>query len=93
MSDLTMCANSDGCPMRDSCRRYTARASEPQSFAMFNVGWPCEDFVDDGEVAASPNNCYCLIGASRDKLPVVMNTALESALYSRVEQSGSSSGS
>jgi len=46
MSDISMCANGEGCSVRNNCYRYKAKPCREQSWADFNnnKGADCERY-------------------------------------------------
>lgn len=50
MTDITKCANPEGCPVRDKCYRATSPTEERQSWAVFTPekGAECEGYYKRG---------------------------------------------
>lgn len=56
MADITMCFGM-GCPLKEQCYRYTAKADEYQSYF---VGLPYLRLVDDnGDIIENPDPHKC----------------------------------
>ena len=45
MTDISKCSN-ENCPRKKQCYRYTCDADEWQSYAEFEGGEDCDDFLE-----------------------------------------------